>query len=181
MKDSEKIISDFLTSLGIDLTDEDLKKTPERITKMFKNELLSSLNKKPPTITTFNNVYDGMVFIDSIEIKSICSHHFLPFFGTASVAYIPTKKIIGISKINRIVDYFCRKPQVQENLTSEIHNFLKENIDENLGVAVYIEAHHTCMSLRGVKQNSLMKTSKLSGAFIEDEKTRSEFYSFLNK
>ena len=165
-------------------TDPNSKDTPHRVAKMFINELWSGLYGPQPKITVFDNVnvYDGMVFQGNIEVKSQCSHHHMVFFGKAHIAYIPgpSNKIIGLSKLNRIVDFFSRRPQVQENLTMQIHKYLEEIFVDSLGVAVMIEAKHTCVSHRGIGQDSTMKTSKLSGVFLDNnDRSRDEFYSFI--
>ena len=138
----------------------------------------------PPKITTFDNVdqYDGLVFQGNIKTNSFCSHHHLPFIGSTHVAYIPGKdgKVIGLSKLNRIVEWFSRRPQVQENLTMQIHNYMNEVCKDNKGVAVLVSANHTCAGLRGVKHDSIMKTARMSGAFLDKtDLTRQEFYDFI--
>ena len=158
--------------------------TPRRVAKMFLKELWSGLYDKPP-ITVFENVevYDGMVFLGNIEVKSQCAHHHMPFAGVAHLAYVPgpTNKIIGLSKLNRIVEYFARRPQVQENLTMQIHNYLRDILVDMRGIAVVIECKHLCVSHRGIRQDSTMKTSKLSGVYMEDgNNARNEFYRFIN-
>lgn len=164
--------------------DPNSKETPKRVAKMFVNELWAGLFGEPPKITVFENTetYDGMVFQGNIEVKSQCSHHHMPFFGVAHVAYIPgpSNKIIGLSKLNRVVEYYSRRPQVQENLTMQIHDFLSEIFGDALGIAVVIEAQHTCVSHRGIRQTSTMKTSKLSGVFLDNQdKSRDEFFNFI--
>ena len=158
--------------------------TPKRVSKMFLTELFQGLYTPLPKITVFENtdIYDGIVFQGNIEVKSICSHHHLPFFGVAHVAYIPgpSNKIIGLSKLNRIVDYLSRRPQVQENLTMQIHDLLTSLFVDSLGIAVLIEANHTCVSHRGIRQQSTMKTSKLSGTFLDNsDRSRDEFHNFI--
>lgn len=175
----------FLEALGFDWeNDVNMADTPRRVAKSFINDLWSGLYSDLPKITTFDNNggYDGMVFNGNIDLKSICSHHSLPFIGHAHVAYIPAKngKIVGLSKLNRAVEFFARRPQVQENLTMEIHDFLNDIIEGNNGVAVVIEAKHMCACVRGVKHDSTMMTSKLSGVFINQADTRKEFYDFIN-
>lgn len=177
--------AEFMQALGLDLTDDNLKDTPFRVTQSFINDLFSGLYKDEPKITVFDNQdgYDQMICQTGIDVVSICSHHFLPFIGKAAVAYIPIPdgKIIGLSKLNRIVQYFARRPQVQENLTQQIHDYLNKRLENSLGIAVYIEAKHTCVNLRGVKDpNSIMKTTKLSGAFKENHSTRDEFYRMIS-
>jgi GTP cyclohydrolase IA len=164
--------------------DPNSQDTPKRVAKMFVSELWQGLYGPEPKITAFENVdkYDGIVFQGNIEVRSQCSHHHMPFFGVAHVAYIPSEngKIIGLSKLNRLVDFCSRKPQVQENLTVQIHDYIVKVIGENRGVAVLLEAQHTCVSHRGIGQDSMMKTAKLSGVFIENEdRSRDEFYHFI--
>lgn len=159
--------------------------TPHRVAKMYVNELFAGLYGPEPKITTFENVdtYTGVVFQGGIEVKSLCSHHHMPFKGRAYVAYIPNEKgqIVGLSKLNRIVEFFSRRPQVQENLTMQIHDYVNEVIGDNTGVAVMIEAEHLCVSHRGIRQDSEMRTAKLSGVFIDDNSlSREEFYNFVN-
>lgn len=158
--------------------------TPKRVAKMYVNELLIGLyDENKPIITDFENEenYEGMVFQGNIDVKSICSHHMMPFFGKAHVAYIPGSNIIGLSKLNRIVNYCSRKPQVQENLTQDIFNFINQLIPDNKGIAVYLECQHTCVSMRGINQDSTMKTAKVSGFFFTNEVgTKDEFYRFIN-
>lgn len=182
--EAEKHYGMFLTSLGYDWeNDTNMKDTPKRVAKMYVKETTKSTYEDRPKITSFDNVkgYTGLVFQGNIEVKSLCSHHMCPFIGKAHVAYIPSEKgkIIGLSKFNRIVDYYSRKPQVQENLTMEIHKALTELCEDNLGVAVYIEAGHTCVSLRGIQQDSIMKTTELSGAFKSDASARNEFMQYI--
>jgi GTP cyclohydrolase I len=175
---------DYMTALGIDWkNDPNSSDTPTRVAKAFVNDLAQGCYSDPPKITAFDNLdrYDGIVFQGNIDVKSFCSHHHLPFVGHAHVAYIPSKdgKVIGLSKLNRIVEYFARRPQVQENLCSQIHDYLNEVCLDNQGVAVIIKANHMCACVRGVRHDSTMMTSKLSGAFKDDPATRNEFYKFI--
>ncbi len=119
--------------------------------------------------------------MENIKLHSFCSHHHLPFIGHAHVAYLPTPegKVIGLSKLNRIVEFYARRPQVQENLTMQIHDHIDEVCENNIGVAVSIEANHMCACVRGVKHNATMKTAKLSGAFKKSITAREEFYDFI--
>jgi len=127
----------------------------------------------------FDEDYSEMVLVKDIELYSLCEHHMLPFFGKAHIAYIPNGKIVGLSKLPRIVDVFARRLQVQERLTIEIRDAIQETLDP-AGVAVVIEAQHLCMQMRGVsKQNSVTTTSAFSGAFMDDIKTRKEFISLI--
>lgn len=183
----EQKFGEFLTALGYDWkNDSNMEDTPKRVAKMYIQEITKGVYMKPPKITVFKNTnkYTGVIFNGNIEIKSLCSHHFQPFIGKCHFAYIPfqTSNIIGLSKLNRIVDFFARRPQLQENLTIQIHSFLNKIIGKNKGVAVMIEAKHMCVYLRGVEQESNMITSELSGAFLEkDNLAREEFYHFINK
>lgn len=176
----------YMDALGFDWrSDPNSADTPRRVAKAFVNDLATGCYSQPPNITTFDNVdqYDGLVFQGNIKVNSFCSHHHLPFIGKAHVSYIPGKEgqVIGLSKINRIVEWFSRRPQVQENLTMQIHNYMDKVCVGNKGVAVYVEANHTCAGLRGVKHDSIMKTARMSGAFFdkEDINTRQEFYDFV--
>lgn len=181
-----KIFGKYLTSLGFDWeNDPNMNDTPRRVTKAFVNDIFEGTYSNEPSITTFPNVdkYDGMVFQGNIELTSCCSHHFLSFIGKAHVAYLPSKdgKVIGLSKLNRIVEYFARRPQIQENLTMQIHDYISNKCEGNQGVAVLIESQHMCACVRGVRHDSMMKTSKLSGEFLNDPVVREEFYHFVNK
>lgn len=173
----------FLSALGFDWkNDPNMSDTPNRVTKAYINELMSGCFTDSPKITTFEEAssgYDGIVFQGNIEVCSMCSHHLLSFTGKAHVAYIPGKEVIGLSKLNRIVEWFSRRPQIQEGLTMQIHNYLNEILPDNQGIAVLIEANHTCASCRGVRHDSTMKTSKLSGSFKTSDATRAEFYHFI--
>lgn len=184
--DASVYYGQFMTALGYDWeNDPNSKETPMRVAKSFVNDLAQGCFVDAPKITAFDNVdgYDGIVFEGNIDLKSICSHHHLPFIGKAHVAYIPSKdgKIIGLSKLNRIVEYFARRPQVQENLTTQIHDYIDKMTEHNKGVAVMIEAKHMCACVRGVRHDGTMMTSKMSGAFINDAATRNEFYHFVDK
>lgn len=176
----------YMDALGFDWrSDPNSADTPRRVAKAFVNDLAVGCYSDPPNITTFDNVdqYDGLVFQGDIKVNSFCSHHHLPFIGKAHVSYIPGKEgqVIGLSKINRIVEWFSRRPQVQENLTMQIHNYMNEVCEGNKGIAVLVEANHTCAGLRGVKHDSIMKTARMSGAFLDnkDVNTRQEFYDFV--
>lgn len=175
----------FMKALGLDPDGNDHEKdTPLRVAKSFVNDLFKGMYEDTPKITAFENTngYDGMVFQGNITLNSICQHHHLPFLGKAHVAYIPSADglVIGLSKLNRIVDHFARKPQVQENLTMAIHDFINDTCTGNKGVAVLIESRHLCACVRGIKHDSTMMTSKLSGGFLDEDKVREEFYNFIN-
>ena len=175
----------YMTALGFDWeNDPNSSDTPRRVAKSFVNDLAEGVYSEGPKITAFDNVdkYDGMVFQGNIKLHSFCSHHHLPFIGVANVAYIPSidGKVIGLSKLNRIVEFYARRPQVQENLTMQIYKHIDRVCEKNEGVAVMLEANHMCACVRGVKHDATMKTSKLSGAFMDSkELARSEFYEFI--
>jgi GTP cyclohydrolase I len=164
--------SKIMESLGLDLNDDSLRETPDRVAKMYVKEIFKGLDPvNYPEITLFDNKlgYNGMLMEKDITVHSFCEHHFVPIIGKAKAAYFPKEKIIGLSKINRLVQYFSSKPQVQENLTVEISNELKRLLNTE-NVAVYIEARHMCVSARGIKDTeSFTITSSFSGKFAEQE------------
>jgi len=167
----------YMTALGFDWReDPNSSDTPIRVAKAFVNDLASGVYSKSPKITAFDNIdgYDGVVFQGNITVHSFCSHHHLPFIGKAHVAYIPTPdgKVIGLSKLNRIVEFYARRPQVQENLTMQIHDHIDEECTDNIGVATMIEANHMCACVRGVKHDATMKTAKLSNVFKNKARVR---------
>ncbi len=170
----------IMTSLGLDLEDDSLKETPHRVAKMYSKEVFYGLDyTKFPKCTTVKNKmgYDEMIAVKGIDVMSFCEHHFVPFIGSATCAYIPNTKVLGLSKFHRIVDFFSRRPQIQERLTEQIHATLKF-ILETEDVAVVINAEHLCVKLRGVKNaQSTTITSKLSGRFKEKPELRNEFIS----
>lgn len=181
----EKAYEGFLTALGYDWkNDPNMNGTPRRVAKMYVNEVTKGTYDLEPKITSFDNQdgYDGIVFQGNITIKSLCSHHMQPFVGKCHIAYIPDPegKVIGLSKLNRICDFFARRPQLQEQLTTQIHDFVNKVTEKNQGVAVLIEAQHMCVSLRGIEHDSTMKTAKLSGFFWDNPiGTREEFYRMV--
>lgn len=168
----------IMEAIGLDLTDDSLKDTPKRIAKMYLNEIFSGLNEKLfPKMTTIENKMgiDEMICVKDVKVMSVCEHHFATIHGTATVAYIANKKVIGLSKINRLVDFYSRRPQVQERLTKQITDKLVEVL-ETEDVAVFINAKHYCVISRGIQdQNSTTSTSDLRGRFKTDSSTRSEF------
>lgn len=168
---------EIMDILGLDLNDDSLRGTPRRVAKMFVKEIFQGLNpKNKPKISLFDNKYQyrQMLVERNITVKSFCEHHFLPIYGKAHIAYISTGKVIGLSKLNRIVDYFSRRPQVQERLTVQIANELKRALQTE-DVAVYIEAKHMCVQMRGVEHDhSDTVTAEYSGKFL-NENTRAEF------
>ena len=180
MKIAENIHA-VLGHLGEDPNRQGLLKTPERVAKAytFITQGYQQDARKILRSAMFDEDYSEMVLVKDIELYSLCEHHMLPFFGKAHIAYIPDGKIVGLSKIPRIVDVFARRLQVQERLTIEIRDAIQETLNP-MGVAVVIEASHLCMQMRGVsKQNSVTTTSAFSGVFLEDNKTRKEFISLI--
>ena len=172
----ESAIVDFLEALGVDLTDESLHDTPRRVAAAF-SELLTPLPFEP---TTFPNDegYDELVVARSIPFHSLCEHHLLPFTGVAHVAYLPGDRIVGLSKLGRVVESFARRLQVQERMTVQIADWVEEFLQPR-GVGVVLEAEHLCMSLRGVqKPGTITVTSALHGLVRDDARTRQEFLSF---
>ena len=173
----------IMEALGLDLNDASINKTPERVAKMFVNEVFRGLNENNfPEISFFENSsnYHEMIMIDDISIYSYCEHHFVPFFGKVAVAYMPKDRVIGLSKINRIVQFIASKPQIQEKLTVEIGEKLIELLKTE-DVAVYIEATHLCVASRGVKdEKSMTRTNFFGGKFLK-EKMSSRFLSALRK
>lgn len=182
---AEEAYGKFLEALGFDWKNNPhMEDTPRRVAKAWVHDLAKGCFENEPKITAFENdgQYDGMVCQTNIPVISMCAHHNLPFMGYAHVAYIPSPdgKVIGLSKLNRIVDYICRRPSVQETLNMDIHKFIDKVCSNNKGVAVMVEANHTCCSLRGIKQNSSMRTARMSGAFHEPgDGSRNEFYKFI--
>jgi len=173
----------ILTLLGEDITREGLEQTPKRAAKAFEY-LTKGYHQNIDEIlndAVFESKMDEMVIVKAIEMYSMCEHHLLPFFGKCHVAYIPNGKIIGLSKVARIVDVFARRLQVQEQLTQQIANAILDTTQAQ-GVGVVIEAQHLCMMMRGVeKQNSAMTTSCMLGTFRSNQATRSEFLSLIQK
>ncbi len=172
----------ILDKLGENPNREGLVKTPERVAKALQF-LTQGYQQDPAQIlkgAMFAEDYSQMVVVKDIEVYSMCEHHMLPFFGKAHVAYIPNGHIVGLSKIPRIVDAFARRLQVQERLTNEIRDCIEETL-KPVGVAVVMEASHLCMQMRGIeKQNSVTATSAFSGEFLDNEKTREEFFSLIS-
>ena len=181
---ASKAFGEFLTALGVDWeNDPNSNDTPRRVAKAYVNDLWAGRYNGTPDITAFpSDGYDGMVFEGGIPLTSMCSHHHQSIMGRVHVAYIPGEngKVVGLSKLNRIVEHFGRRGAIQEQLTVAIHNAVNTIIKDNKGVAVMIEATHNCVQCRGVKHGGAsMKTSKLTGAFYNDNATRSEFYEFV--
>ena len=173
----------ILKLLGEDPEREGLVKTPERVAKAWQF-LTQGYGQNGETIVrsaVFTEPYSQMVLVKDIELFSLCEHHMLPFIGKAHVAYIPNGRITGLSKIARVVETYARRLQVQERLTEQIRDCIQESLHP-LGVAVVIEAMHTCMSMRGVeKSNAVTTTSAFSGIFLKSDKTRNEFLQLIGK
>ena len=172
----------LLEALGVDLENHHFRKTPERVANAWIEELCSGLGEKKFSITTFPvsvHYEPSMVVLQHIPVRSLCSHHLLPFVGEATVAYIPDERLCGVSKLSRIVDYFSRRPQVQEELTSDIANFLCEQLSPQ-GAGVIVKATHMCMAMRGVSHDGVMTTSSLKGSFLSEATVRAEFMALAN-
>lgn len=178
----EKHFAEIIKALGEDLTREGIKDTPKRAAKALQY-LTEGYHKNLTQVVNgaiFASDMDEMVIVKNIELYSMCEHHLLPFIGKCHVAYIPNGKVIGLSKIPRIVDMFARRLQIQEKLTKQIAECIK-SVTDAAGVGVIIEAQHLCMMMRGVeKQNSVMKTSMMLGSFRSDERTRAEFLNLVH-
>lgn len=176
-KRMESIFEEFLDELGLDRKDDSLMETPRRLAKLYIDEYCSGLNYDNfPKATVVENKMkvDEMVLERNVQVRSLCEHHFLPIIGSAFVAYLPEKKVLGLSKINRIVDFFCRRPQIQERLVLQIYNALAYLLETD-NVAIIIQAEHMCVSTRGVEDPcSDTVTSKLGGKFREGA-MRAEF------
>jgi GTP cyclohydrolase I len=181
MKLISQHFAQIMEILGLDLNDDSLKGTPKRVAKMYVKEIFSGLNpKNKPGFTLFENKYqyNKMLVEKNISLYSYCEHHFVPIIGKAHVAYMSGGKVIGLSKINRLVQYYAKRPQVQERLTNQIGDALKKILDTK-NVAVLIDAAHLCVSSRGIKDtNSSTITSFYSGKFL-DEQTKNEFLSLV--
>lgn len=180
MKD---LIKDLLIKIGENPNREGLLKTPERVQKSYEY-LCSGYNQNPKEVLNeaiFHTDNNEMVLVKDIDFYSLCEHHLLPFFGKVHIAYIPNGKVVGLSKLPRLVEVFARRLQIQEQLCEQISSALYEILKPK-GVAVTIEAEHLCMQMRGIqKVNSKTITSSLKGIFLSDERTRKEFYSLIKK
>jgi GTP cyclohydrolase I len=176
---AEAAARDLLDALGADLSADGIRETPGRIARAYA-ELLTP---KPFNPTTFPNDegYDELVVVRDIPFRSLCMHHMLPFHGTAHVAYLPRERIVGLSKLGRVVDYFSRDLQVQERLTTQVADWIDSELSPR-GVGVIMEAEHLCMSMRGVqKEGSRTVTSALRGSVKEDPRTRQEFLTLVGR
>lgn len=188
MSDEEKMgeienkFREIMDVLGLDLTDDSLSGTPRRVAKMYVKEIFSGLDpKNHPDVKTFDNVYgyDHMLVERDINVNSTCEHHFLPIVGHAHVAYIPNDRVVGLSKLNRIVDHYARRPQVQERLTRQVLEALQELLGTD-DVAVVLDAKHLCVSSRGIQdESSSTVTASYGGVFDNDADTRNEFLTHV--
>ena len=178
----ERAVYEILKAVGEDPEREGLRKTPSRVARMYQ-ELFAGLEKDPADHldTSFTECYDELVVLRDIPFTSMCEHHLMPFQGSAHVAYLPDGQVVGISKLARVVDEFAHRPQVQERLTSQIADLLKEKLDAK-GVAVVMTATHACMTCRGIKKaGSIMVTSAVRGLCRSDARTRSEVMTLLHR
>ena len=179
----------FLTALGFDwAADPHSANTPRRVAKAWVNDLIAGSINPAPEVTAFPNdeEFTGLICQTRIPVMSMCAHHNLTFSGVAHVAYIPGKEkddlVVGLSKLNRIVDFYSRRPNIQESLTKQIHDHIDKLCIGNRGVAVVIESQHNCVRCRGIKQDSVMKTSQMSGYFWTNEVgTRAEFFNLIDQ
>jgi GTP cyclohydrolase I len=182
--DNEKIskaVKEILLAVGEDVGREGIKGTPVRVAEMY-TELLSGMHEDPKQHlrSVFREKYDEIVLLRDVPFYSICEHHLMPFIGSAHVAYLPSGLVLGVSKLARVVDCFARRLQVQERLTDQIADFLMDSLKPK-GVAVVLEASHSCMTIRGIKKpGSVMVTSSLRGIFRKDPKSRSEVLSLMH-
>lgn len=183
IEDTSRIIRALIEAVGEDPEREGLKNTPNRVARMY-TELLSGYTAEPERIVNgalFDITYDEMVIVRDIEFYSLCEHHMLPFIGRAHIAYIPAGKVIGLSKIPRIVDMFARRLQIQERMTRQIADFV-QSVLKPQGVAVVVEAMHMCAMMRGVKKHDArMTTSAMHGAFRANLATRQEFLDNISR
>ncbi len=181
MRKIEEHFREIMNVLGLDLSDDSLRGTPKRVAKMYVQEIFSGLNpKNKPEIALFENKYKykEMLVEKDITFYSNCEHHFVPIFGKAHVAYISNGHVIGLSKINRVVQYFARRPQVQERLTIQIAEELKRVLNTE-DVAVVIDAVHLCVSSRGVQDNDSKTVTSHFGGKFNDEASRREFFTYI--
>jgi len=177
----EKAVRDILLAVGDDIKREGIRQTPKRVAAMY-TELLAGEFENPKKFikSVFSEKCDEIVLLRDIPFYSVCEHHMMPFIGKAHVAYLPKDSVLGVSKLARVVDCFARRLQVQERLTAQIADFLTEHL-KPLGVAVVIEASHSCMTIRGIKKpGSTMVTSALRGIFKKDPRSRAEVLSLMH-
>ena len=183
MKVIENHFYEIMHEMGMDMTDDSLKGTPHRVAKMFIKEIFSGLNPAAkPKVSVFENSYhyDKMLVEANISFNSTCEHHFLPIIGKAHIGYISSGKVIGLSKLNRIVDYYSRRPQVQERLIMQIFNELK-SVLETENVIVVMEAKHLCVSSRGIKDESSFTSTLQYGGVFNQKEFRDDFYKMIHK
>lgn len=173
-----------MITLGLDLTDDSLADTPQRVSKMYCQEIFTGLSYDnfPKCTTVLNKMnHDELIIVKGSDLLSMCEHHFVPFIGSAAIGYIPRHQVLGLSKVSRVVDFFSRRPQIQERLTAQIHAALSLILDTD-DIAVVTVAEHMCMRLRGVKQsNAETVTSKMSGRFMDKPELREEFLMLTRK
>ena len=177
----EKHFHAIMQELGLDMTDDSLQGTPHRVAKMFVQEIFSGLDpKNKPKISVFDNSYhyDKMLVEANINFNSTCEHHFLPIVGKAHIGYVSSGKVIGLSKLNRIVDYYSRRPQVQERLIMQIFNELKSVLETD-NVIVVMEAKHLCVSSRGIKDESSYTSTIQYGGIFDEKENRNDFFNMI--
>ena len=181
LKRIEKAVLEILEAVGENPNREGLKNTPTRVARMYA-ELLEGMRHEPTEHldSVFHEKYDEIVLLRDIPFYSVCEHHMMPFIGKAHVAYLPDGKVLGVSKLARIVDAFARRLQVQERLTDQIADFLMQNLNPK-GVSVVLEASHSCMTIRGIKKpGAVMVTSSLRGIFKKDSRSRAEVLTLMH-
>lgn len=170
----------ILKGIGANVESEHLEDTPKRVARMYLNELCAGYSQNPQDILKVSfteDKYDQMIFVDGIEVISLCSHHMLPFWGEAKIGYLPNKRVVGLSKLSRIVKVFAARLQVQERLTDEVATALYDTLKPR-GVGVYLQASHLCSCIRGVKNKDMkMKTVSLKGEFLKAPSLKQEFMS----
>ena len=181
MQTIEKHFHCIMEEMGLDMTDDSLRGTPHRVAKMFIQEIFSGLDpKNKPKISVFENSYnyDKMLVEANISFNSTCEHHFLPIVGKAHIGYVSSGKVIGLSKLNRIVDYYSRRPQVQERLIMQIFNELKSVLETD-NVIVVMEATHLCVSSRGIKDESSFTSTIQYGGIFNEKENRNDFFNMI--
>jgi GTP cyclohydrolase I len=179
----EKHFKIIMEEMGLDMTDDSLKGTPHRVAKMFIQEIFSGLNPaNKPKISVFENSYqyDKMLVEANISFNSTCEHHFLPIIGKAHIGYVSNGKVIGLSKLNRIVDYYARRPQVQERMIMQIFNELKAVLNTE-DVIVVVEAEHLCVSSRGIKDSSSYTSTIQYGGIFNEKENRNDFFNLMKQ
>ena len=177
-----RAVREILLAVGEDPDREGLKETPDRVARMY-DEVFGGLRQDPAAVLQkrFTEKYDEMVLVKDIQFESMCEHHLLPFFGKAHIAYLPNGKIVGLSKLARVVEILAKRPQVQERMTEHIADLVMGELHAK-GVGVVLEASHTCMSIRGIrKSNSSCTTSAMRGIFLANPSTRFEFMALIGK